>query len=76
MTAFLDAARRAPGRGNLSVAWFTACASTLLAGFRAEAADQRAEGREAEQALARDDRVRAVEDDAAAHRRVEVALVV
>jgi 1-acyl-sn-glycerol-3-phosphate acyltransferase len=35
MTAFLDAARRAPGRGNLSVAWFTACASTLLAGFRA-----------------------------------------
>ena len=29
-----EAERRAPGRGALSVAWYTACASTLLAGFR------------------------------------------
>jgi len=45
MTALFDAARRAPGRGNLSVAWYTACASSLLAAFRV-AYRLRATGRE------------------------------
>ena len=34
MTTLLQAERRAPGRGTLSVAWFTACASTLYWLFR------------------------------------------
>lgn len=35
MSAFLDAERRAPGRGSLSVAWFTLCATLLYWLFRA-----------------------------------------
>ena len=34
MTTLFEAERRAPGRGTLSVAWFTACASTLYWLFR------------------------------------------
>ena len=34
MSAFLDAERRAPGRGSLSVAWFTLCATLLYWMFR------------------------------------------
>ena len=34
MTGLGDAGRRAPGRGALSVAWFTLCATLLFWGFR------------------------------------------